>query len=225
MNQDPRYWYSRGYLPHFDAEGFTQFITFRLADSVPQNVLGKWRKDLLSNEITDADFRRRVEYYLDQNYGSGALRIPAVAQVLQKTLLKWDSERYNLFSWVIMPNHGHIVLDPLSGFKLSEIMHSIKSFTAHEANKYLGRKGQFWAKEYFDRYIRDARHFASTIKYIENNPVKARLCDSPEKWPYGSAHFKAANLSDGGAFAGNAGSHACKGPEDADGAGEKAIRE
>ena len=59
-------------------------------------------------------------------------------------------------------------------------MHSIKSYTAHEANRILNRTGQFWAKEYFDRYIRDHRHFASTIAYIENNPVKARLCQSPE---------------------------------------------
>ena len=89
-----------------------------------------------------------------------------------------------------MPNHGHLLLDPLAGNSLSDIMHSIKSYTAHEANRILNRKGQVWAKEYFDRYIRDWRHFASTITYIENNPVKARLCDSPEKWPYGSAYFK-----------------------------------
>ena len=89
-----------------------------------------------------------------------------------------------------MPNHVHILLTPMPDVTVSDIMHSIKSYTAHEANKLLNRKGQFWAKEYFDRYIRDYRHFASTIKYIENNPVKAKLCDSPEKWLYGSAYFR-----------------------------------
>ena len=190
MNKDPRYWHSRGYLPHFDAEGFTQFITFRLADSMPRDVLDKWRSELERNEITHADHRRRIEYYLDQNYGSSYLREVSIATILQETLLKWDGERYNLISWVIMPNHGHVLLTPIGDAKVSDIMHSIKSYTAHEANKILDRKGQFWSKEYFDRYIRDYRHFASTIKYIENNPVKARLCDSPEKWPYGSAYFK-----------------------------------
>ena len=141
-------------------------------------------------EIKDADFRRRIEYYLDQNYGEGWLRIAAVADIVQETLFKWDGEKYRLISWVIMPNHGHILLSPFEGISLSDIMHSIKSFTAHAANKILDRKGHFWAKEYFDRYIRDQRHFASTIKYIENNPVKARLCKLPEEWPYGSAHFK-----------------------------------
>jgi len=190
MNKDPRYWHSRGFLPHFDAESFTQFITFRLADSMPKKVLGKWRAELTKNEITDVDFRQRIEYYLDQNYGSSYLRDEPIANVLQETLLKWDGERYKLISWVIMPNHCHILMTPETGFEISNIMHSIKSYTAHEANKILNRQGQFWAKEYFDRYIRDYKHFASTIKYIENNPVKARLCQLSEEWPYGSAYFR-----------------------------------
>jgi putative DNA methylase len=190
MNKDPRYWHSRGFLPHFDAAGFTQFITFRLADSMPQEVLVRWRDELERNEITDADHRRRIEHYLDQNYGAGHLRDSRIANLLQDTFLKWDGERYNLISWVIMPNHGHILLTPIAEFTVADIMHSIKSYTAHKANKILARTGQFWAKEYFDRYIRDHKHFVSTVNYIENNPVKARLCDSPEKWPYSSAFFK-----------------------------------
>ena len=188
--RDPRYWHSRGYLPHFDQDGFTQFITFRLADSVPKQVLEKWKAELENNEINDADLRRRVEYYLDQNYGKGWLRDPLIANLVQDALLRWDGERYRLISWVIMPNHGHVLLTPNPGCSVSSIMHSIKSFTAHDANKILERQGQFWAKEYFDRYIRDQRHFANTIAYIENNPVKARLCKTPEEWPYGSAYFK-----------------------------------
>lgn len=189
-NKDPRYWHSRGYLPHFDQDGFTQFITFRLADSVPQEVLDKWRLELDSGDINDADLRRRIEYYLDQNYGESFLRIPQIANALQETLLKWDGEHYRLISWVIMPNHGHILFTPLEKKPVSDIMHSIKSYTAHFANKLLERKGRFWAKEYFDRYIRDQRHFANTITYIENNPVKAKLCKSPDEWPYNSAYYR-----------------------------------
>lgn len=188
--KDPRYWHSRGYLPHFDQDGFTQFITFRLADSVPKQVLAKWKAELEADEINDADLRRRIEHYLDQNYGKSWLRDPRIANLVQKALLNWDGKKYRLISWVIMPNHGHILLTPIEDHSVSEIMHSIKSFTAHEANKLLERTGQFWAKEYFDRYIRDQRHFANTITYIENNPVKARLSKTPEEWPYSSAYFK-----------------------------------
>jgi len=189
-NKDPRYWHSRGYLPHFDQDGFTQFVTFRLADSVPQLVLDRWHIELKSGEISDAGVRRRIEYYLDQNYGESWLRVPEIANILQETLLKWDGERYRLIAWVIMPNHGHILLSPFEGHRVSDIMHSIKSFTAHFANDLLKRKGRFWAKEYFDRYIRDQRHFANTLAYIENNPVKAELCKLPCEWPYSSAYFK-----------------------------------
>lgn len=156
---------------------------------MPQDVLKRWRSDLESNEITDADFRRRVETYLDQNYGSGVLRKTAIAALVQETLLKWDGERYRLIAWVIMPNHVHILIQNLEGHSISDIMHSIKSFTAHEANRILGRKGRFWSKEYFDRYIRNAKHFHATLRYIEQNPVKARLCRNPKDWEFGSAYY------------------------------------
>ena len=70
-------------------------------------------------------------------------------------------------------------------------MKSFKSYTSHEANKLLDQHGQFWMEDYFDRYVRDEKHFASAIAYIENNPVKARLCKKPEDWLFSSAWFRA----------------------------------
>jgi REP element-mobilizing transposase RayT len=81
-------------------------------------------------------------------------------------------------------------MTPCDGQELSSILHSLKSYTANEANKILNRKGQFWQPESFDRWIRDADHFAKVIRYIENNPVKARLCSKPEEWPLSSAWFR-----------------------------------
>jgi len=170
MMKDPRAWHSRGYLPHFDSGEYFQFVTFRLADSLPKTVLDKWRLEMQNAEISDINFRRRIEYYLDQNYGSAVLKDQRIAEIIQETLYKWDGERYRLVAWVIMPNHVHILIGSLDGNKLSDIMHSIKSYTAHEANRILGKKGSFWFKEYFDRYIRNHKHFVQTITYIENNP-------------------------------------------------------
>ena len=87
-----------------------------------------------------------------------------------------------------MPNHVHVLITPLEDAHLPEIMHSIKSFTAKKANAILGRSGAFSQRESFDRYIRNADHFRSVIRYIENNPVKARLCTSPEHWKFSSAY-------------------------------------
>jgi len=109
---------------------------------------------------------------------------------MQNALLFHDQMKYKLAAWVVMPNHAHILCIPSAGNSLAGIMHSIKSFTSNKANKMLNRSGRFWQKEYFDRYIRNARQFANTVAYIESNPVKANLCQRPEDWPFSSAWFR-----------------------------------
>ncbi|HEX8284002.1 MAG TPA: transposase [Pyrinomonadaceae bacterium] len=179
-------WHSRDYLPHFEGGERPQFITFRLKDSLPQEVLEGWR---LESERGggEAALRRRVEAYLDTGHGQALLKDAAVASLVESALLHFDGERYRLTAWVVMPNHVHILITPRPPHTLSSIMHSVKSYTAREANKLLRRTGQFWQEEYFDRYIRDAAHYAQTIAYIEANPVKAGLCYLPQDWPHGSA--------------------------------------
>ena len=184
-------WYSRGYLPHFDADDRSQFLTFRLFDSMPQELLDKWRTEL----PTDAQFRKKVERFLDAGYGSCWLGRDDVATMVSNSLRFHDGDKYDLESWVVMPNHGHVLLTPREGHHLDEIEHSIKSYTANPANKILGRHGQFWAIESFDRYIRDRRHYNAVIRYIENNPVKARLCKEPQDWPYSSANARWQNVT------------------------------
>ncbi len=183
-------WHCRGYLPHFDGPQQPQFITFRLFDSMPQKLLKKWR-----NEITDdVEFRKKIEAYLDAGHGECWLRNEAVASLVRDSLSFHDGEKYRLISWVLMPNHAHVLLSPFEDIHLPDILHSIKSYTAQEANKLLGRKGQFWQRESFDRYIRNENHFLAVIRYIENNPVKAGLCDRPEEWPFSSASKKSDGL-------------------------------
>jgi len=185
-------WHSRGYLSHFDGGELAQFITFRLNDSLPRDLLVRWKEELKFEQNAQAAsiMRRRVEAYLDQGHGSCFLRRPEVAEIVQNALLFHDRTKYKLVAWVVMPNHAHMLCTPCAGDSLAGIMHSIKSFTSSEANKILNRSGRFWQKEYFDRYIRNARQFAKTVAYIENNPVKANLCERPEDWPFSSAGFR-----------------------------------
>jgi REP element-mobilizing transposase RayT len=185
-------WHSRGYLPHFDGRALPQFITFHLADSVPLKVIQRWRSELkmLKDDEERIVLQRRIEKYLDQGYGEAFIKLPEVANMVQDSLLKLDGSRYHLFSWVVMPNHLHSLMTRFEEHELSNILHSLKSFTAHKANKILCREGQFWIEDYYDRYIRSEDHFERTVKYIENNPVKAGLCSRPEDWPYSSAWFK-----------------------------------
>jgi putative DNA methylase len=177
-------WYSRGYLPHFDHPSLLQFITFRLADSLPQEVIQK-----LTQTVKDAASRRRsIEAYLDAGHGACPLREPDNAHSVEEALLHFDGERYRLLAWVVMPNHVHVLVETLPSHSLSTIVHSWKSYTARAIGKRLGHRGQLWQPDYFDRYIRDEKHFQAVVRYIHNNPVKAGLVDSAEAWKFSSAH-------------------------------------
>ena len=133
--------------------------------------------------------RRRIEAYLDRGEGEAWLRRPAIADMVQDALLYFDGERYTMHGWAVMPNHVHNLFTPFEGQDMDRILHSWKSYTAHQVNKLLGRSGQFWFVEAYDRFIRNEQHFANALAYIENNPVKAGLCARPEDWPWSSAHF------------------------------------
>jgi len=185
-------WHSRGYLPHFDGSEIPQFITCRLFDSVPKTVLQRWIRELdVANSKTDQiALHRRIEKYLDQGYGEAFLKDARIAQIIQNDLLSFDGEKFRLLAWVIMPNHIHFLVTRFGHITLADIMQSFKSLTSHKANRTLKRRGLFWMADYFDRYIRNAEHFVKTVRYIEENPVKARLCRSAKDWPFSSARCR-----------------------------------
>jgi putative transposase len=176
-------WNQRGYLPHFDADTLIQFITFRLADSLPKAIFD----ELTAAGSGSADLRQRIEATVDSGLGSCALRDPVVATMVQDALRHVDGERYKLFAWTIMPNHVHVPIEQNMGFPLGDIARSWKSFTAKTANKQLGRTGVFWEPDYFDRYIRDQAHFDAAVHYIHENPVKAGLVARAADWRWSSA--------------------------------------
>ena len=185
-------WSSRGYIPHYDAAGQTQHVTFRLADSLPEDVLAKWEEDL--RILPEGEAKRQkyalVEQYLDAGHGQCYLGIPQIAEIVQKAVLHFAGERYDLHAWCVMPNHVHTLFTPGPNWEWSKILHSWKSFTANQCNQWLGLSGQFWQRDPFDRYIRDQNHFDKTLRYIENNPVNAGLCSQAEDWSWSSAYWR-----------------------------------
>lgn len=166
LSDEPRGWYSRGYLSHFDGGEITQFITFRLADSLPTSVIAQYKTQLEQQQITEIEFHKKIDRYLDSGNGTLHLKNTGVAEIVEENLMRFDGERYKLLHWVIMANHVHVMLTPISGVLLASIMHSLKSFTANRANKLLSKTGSFWSSEYFDRYIRDEKHFQNSLLRI-----------------------------------------------------------
>jgi REP element-mobilizing transposase RayT len=183
-------WHSRGYLPHFDGGEICQFVTVRLGDSLPQSVWRKWKSELEreKDEAAKLIIYQRFENYLDESYGECHLKDERIAEQVKESLTHFDSIRYKLLAWVVMPNHVHFLIKPINNHEMSKIVQTFKSFTAHEANKILQRQGKFWQEDYFDRFIRNYEHFQKTIDYIENNPVKARLCKNYTDWKFSSAY-------------------------------------
>jgi putative transposase len=168
-------WHSRGYLPHCDEDGLVQHIVVRLADSLPAAVLQRM-------ELLDS-----CDKILDAGGGNAVLRSPEAAQTVVDALLWFDGQRYALLAWCVMPNHVHAVIEPRDTHTLSQIVKSWKAFTAAQINRMLGRSGRLWAPDYFDRFMRSNEHLSTTIDYVENNPVAAKLCAQPADWLYSSA--------------------------------------
>jgi len=108
---------------------------------------------------------------------------------MENALLHFDDQRYRLIAWCIMPNHVHALIEMKEDWNLARIVHSWKSYTSHTANEILGRSGEFWFREYHDRFIRDDDHFAKAVRYIEHNPVTG-LVRLREEWRWCSAWWQ-----------------------------------
>jgi len=187
---DPkRGWYSRGYLPHLNLPGM-QFLTWRLADSLPAGVLVQIKTELSS--LNDLEFRkeyaRRIEAYCDSGYGECLLGQPRIARIVQESSFENDCRTYRLQSWVVMPNHVHAILEISEEANLSEVLRILKGATARKINLMLDRTGPLWQRDYFDRRIRDAEHLERVCRYVEWNPVKASLVSDPARWEFSSAN-------------------------------------
>lgn len=106
-------WYRPRKLPHFDATGRYQAITYRLADSLPRAVLDRLALELdhLDDQTQyEVEKRKRIEAHLDKGYGSCVLRSPQYAALVEDTWKHFDGVKYDLIAWVVMPNHCHVLI-------------------------------------------------------------------------------------------------------------------
>jgi REP element-mobilizing transposase RayT len=182
-----RGWHQRSYLPHFDAPGVTQFVTFHLYDSFPAGRRNEWEPILSEND--DSKKRKQLEAWLDRGHGECWLRQSDVAELVEAILRKADRIDYCLLGWVIMPNHVHLVVD-VWDVPLVKLINIWKGKSSREANKLIGRRGPFWQEDYYDTLIRDEAHLKRAIRYTEQNPVKAFLVRTACDWIWSSARHR-----------------------------------
>lgn len=173
----------RNRLTHWQQGTALQYVSFRLAGTLPLSKLKEvealkayyyelfpqpWSGEIRASLSLATE--RTIHDYLDECRLNCLFNDTALRDIVERVLRDGDESRYQLFDYVIMPNHVHLIMSPNDGVKLSDIMRGIKSFSAHLINKYTGRKGSVWQADYFDRAIRNEAQMWYVEDYIRRNP-------------------------------------------------------
>ena len=178
--------------------GATLFVTFRLAGSLPGQVIEQLKAEYAQPEYTEEDavqsYARQRRYFgaFDQlldttNHGPTWLQQSEIAAVVAEALHFRAGREYTLWAYCLMANHVHLLvsLPDVEHQPFYRILQSLKARTARRCNELLGRMDTaFWQAESYDHYVRDASEMDRIIAYILNNPVKAGLVEDWTKWPY-----------------------------------------
>ena len=159
-------------LPHWHQSGATYFVTFRLADSQPAEVRERFKE---LKQLNDSEVFAWMEHDVDAGSGDCTIGNPVPAEKVTSALLHFDQQRYVLGAFVVMPNHVHVLVQPIRPFTLTSIVHSWKSYTAHALQRQAGINGRVWQEESFDRIVRDEIELRRFNDYILANPSAARL--------------------------------------------------
>lgn len=171
-------------LPHWNQGGCVQFVTFRLADSLPQTKLkefGELKEQWMAEHPKPWDIATQEEYknkvgkamdkWIDAGYGDCILKDERVRNIVADCIMHFNGERYDIHAFVIMPNHVHVLLSTRGDNLVQDIVGSWKKFSAHEINKLLGRQGSVWERESFDHMVRNEFSYKEKFDYIISNPA------------------------------------------------------
>jgi len=185
---------SKRNLPHWTKDNTVYWITFRLADSLPIEKLRSWKTKRTIwltlnpkpwNEVQWDEYHRefgiRFERWLDAGMGSCVLRRDQCRGLVVKSLLHYHQEQYRLHAGVIMPNHVHILIEPIDLYTLPKILQGIKGASSRNINKSIGRSGKLWMEESYDHIVRSKEQYEYYCNYIRKNPIKAGLVEG-EYW-------------------------------------------
>ena len=187
------------HLPHWRQKGATYFVTFRLADSLPQSALQELRQlreDLMRRhfpkgglEVDETAMKKHrlawenvshammaaTEKWLDQGLGSCVLKSAEARKIVVDSLMEFDDIDYELGAFVVMPNHVHAIMRPFDDHAPEKILQRHKQWTSRQVNKRTGNSGSLWQQESYDRIIRDSEHLWRVLQYIGKNPSKAGI--------------------------------------------------
>ena len=170
-------------LPHWDQSGCVQFITFRLADSLPQNKLDEYKAEKdewLTVHPKPWDEQQRNEYisrfirvvdkWIDAGYGECILTRSDARSVLAEVMMHFDGQQYLLHAYVIMPNHVHALISVGQEYTAQAIAKRWKQYSARKINELTNRSGILWETSSFDHMVRNPDEYERKLRYILENP-------------------------------------------------------
>jgi REP element-mobilizing transposase RayT len=188
--------FRRGNLPHWEVENGRYFVTVRLADSIPPASvlrLQEIHRSIAAVEAQSGAFAhlqrqyfQTMEKYLEAGAGDCHLGHAANARIVVEGLSSLTDWNVEVAHYTIMPNHWHALLVPARECtrSVADIMKRIKGRTGRCLRSTIGGAGPIWQREWFDRWIRSDAEWEKTVAYIQNNPVKARICSTLHEHPW-----------------------------------------
>ena len=190
-------------LPHWQTPDGVYFITFRLKDSLPKEVINRLRyekemtkNELLTKGLSEEELKIELQqlrhlYFgkfddlLDKTkQGPNFLKEPKVAKIVGDSIMYFDEERYKIICYIIMSNHVHLVFYKLQ-MEIQDILGSIKKFSARKINELHDKKGRtVWLAESYDHLIWSRKELAHWVTYTLNNSTKIGLVKHWKDFPY-----------------------------------------
>ncbi len=161
--------------------------------SNPKKISGGTFQPVLSFQVTKRNLPHWQEpgrvYFITWRCRDGVRLNEKERTITLEAINFWDPIKWKVYTAVILPDHVHILSQPLSNgdegvFDLSEIIHSVKSFSAQKISQARGFKGFVWQDERYDRIVRDEAEFLEKWNYIRQNPLKENLAVAPEEYAW-----------------------------------------
>ena len=92
--------------------------------------------------------------------------------------------KFQLHDFVIMPDHVHLLLTVSGDSTIERVMQFIKGGFSYRLKREFGYLGEVWQRGFSELRVEDRESYVRHREYIAQNPVRAGLVDSPEKFPY-----------------------------------------
>ena len=121
----------------------------------------------------------RFDEYLDKS-DAGKLLNDEVITLIHAYVKSLEPKYFKLICISVMPNHVHLLIKQNQILEI--IMQTLKGGLSFKINKQLKNKGTLWDSNYFDKVIRNEKHFQLTYNYIKNNAAKANLKNADERF-------------------------------------------